>query len=69
MDKLKSEYTLIVIKWESGMGKPSLTLTTEYLPTVMALALMSSEMHLVAPDWRSKRIESTTTVDMRPKIM
>lgn len=60
--------TLTVSLWESGMGKPSLRLTTEYLPTVMALVLMSSEMHLVAPDWRSNRIESAT-VNMRPKRM
>lgn len=35
-------------------------LITEYLPTVMALVLISSEMHLLAPDGSSNRIEFAT---------
>lgn len=49
--------TLTVILWVSGIGKPSLGLTTLYLPTVMALFLMSSVMHLVDPDRRSNLID------------
>lgn len=44
--------------WVSGKGWASSGLTTLYLPTVMELLLMSSEMHLVWPDGRSNRTDS-----------
>lgn len=50
-------FTLTVILWESGIGYPSLGLTTLYFPTVIALLLMSSEMHFVLPVWSSNLIE------------
>jgi hypothetical protein len=34
----------------------------EYFPTVMALILISSEMHLICPDWRSNRRHRTGEV-------
>lgn len=45
--------TLTVTLCVSGRGKPSLGLITLYLPTDMALLFISSDMHFVAPDWRS----------------
>lgn len=62
-----SWHTLTVILWESGKGWPSLGLTIVYFPTVMALVLMSSDMHLVWPDWRSNRSD-WTVFDINPRV-
>lgn len=61
-------FTLTVILWLSGRGYPSLGLTTLYFPTVIALILISSEMHLVLPIWRSNLIELTKLVNARVRI-
>lgn len=53
--------------WESGRGWPSLELTIWYLPTVMELLLMSSEMHLVCPDW-SSNLRDSVEEEKRTKI-
>lgn len=53
-----SRGTRTVTLWESATGTPSLGLTTLYLPTVMELLFMSSEMHLVWPDWSSNLRDS-----------
>lgn len=46
--------TLTEILWDGGKAWPSWGLSTLYLPTVMELLLMSSAIHFVRPECKSK---------------
>lgn len=52
-----------MIRSYSDNGNPSTGLTMLYFPTVIALILMSSVMHFVAPVSKSNRIALTDGVN------